>query len=86
MIRTEFIEILKKHAETVGVFGNRFVCHSDNENYWTYHRPAVDALEPSIDLSTEGFVSFHPNIGFGDKTNEKISYEDFITKYNLTRI
>jgi hypothetical protein len=86
MIRTEFIEIIKEHAETATVFGNRFVCKSDDENYWTYHRPAIDALEPSIDLSTEGFVLFSPNLGFGEIKNEKISYEDFITKFNLTRI
>ena len=86
MIRTEFIEILKEHASNASVFGGRFICLSIDENYWKYERPAVDALEPSIDLSTEGFVLYSPNIGFGDNTTEKISYEDFITKYNLTRI
>jgi hypothetical protein len=30
-------------------------------------------------------VLYHPNIGFGDDTVEKISYEDFVTKYNLNR-
>ena len=63
----------------------RFICISDDENIWKYERPAVDALEPSIDLSTEGFVLFHPNIGFGDKNVEKISYEDFIAKLKLDK-
>ena len=85
MNKTEFIEILKEHAETAGVFGNRFVCLSDDKNYWVYNRPAIDALEPSIELFTEGFVLYSPNIGFGLNAIEKISYEDFITKYNLTR-
>jgi hypothetical protein len=85
MIRTEFIQILKEHAKTSSIFGGRFVCLSIDENLWNYNRPAVDALEPSIDLSTEGFVLFNPNLGFGENPNEKISYEDFITKFNLTR-
>jgi hypothetical protein len=85
MIRAEFIETLKEHAKTAGIFNGRFINISDDENHWKYERPAVDALEPSIDLSTEGFVLFSPNVGFSDNTIEKISYEDFITKYNLTR-
>ena len=85
MIRTEFIELLKEHAKTAGIFNGRFIKFSDDENHWKYERPTVDALEPSIDLSNEGFVLFSPNIGFGENTIEKISYEDFITKYNLNR-
>jgi hypothetical protein len=85
MIKSEFIEKLKTHASNAGIFNGRFINISDDENHWKYERPAVDALEPSIDLSTEGFVLYHPNIGFGDDTVEKISYEDFVTKYNLNR-
>ena len=85
MIKEEFIQILKTHAKTANIFGGRFISVSDDENYWRYHRPAVDTLEPSIDLSYEGFVMYHPNIGFNDNTSEKISYEDFIAKYNLKR-
>jgi hypothetical protein len=85
MIRSEFIKKIKTHASNAGVFGGRFICVSDDENIWRYERPAVDALEPSIDLSTEGFVLYHSNIGFGDNNIEKISYEDFVKKYNLNR-
>lgn len=85
MIKTEFIKILKEHAKTSSMFGGRFVCLSIDENIWNYNRPALDAIEPSIDLSTEGFVLYSQNNGFNDNTIEKISYEDFITKYNLTR-
>ena len=85
MIKSEFIEKLKTHASNAGIFNGRFINISDDENHWKYERPAVDALEPSIDLSTEGFVLFHPNIGFGDNSVEKISYEDFVKKYNLNR-
>lgn len=83
MIRAEFIEKLKTHALNAGVFGGRFICISNDENHWKYERPAVDALEPSIDLSTEGFVLYHPNIGFGDNSVEKISYEEFIEKIKI---
>lgn len=83
MTKEQFIEKLKQHAETAGIFNGRFICISDDENIWKYERPAVDALEPSIDKSIEGFVLYSPNIGFGDNRIEKISYEDFITKYNL---
>jgi hypothetical protein len=85
MNRIEFIEILKEHARTSSIFGGRFICLSIDENLWSYNRPAIDTLESSIDLSTEGFVLFNPNLGFGVKQNEKISYEDFIIKFNLTR-
>lgn len=83
MIKEEFIKILKEHASKASVFGGRFVCISIGENHWRYERPAVDALEPSIDLSNDGIVLFSPNIGFGENIIQEISYEDFITKYKL---
>ena len=83
MTKKELIEKLKTHAKSANIFGGRFISVSDDENRWNYHRPAVDALEPSIDLSTEGFVIYRPNLGFDDNSFEKISYEDFITKYKL---
>lgn len=85
MTKEEFIDLLKKHASTAGIFKNRFVCVSDDNNHWEYKRPAIDVLEPSIDLSNDGFVLYYPNIGFGDNTVKEISYEDFIAKYNLNR-
>ena len=83
MIKEEFIKLLKEHASKATIFGGRFICLSNDENHWKYERPAVDALEPSIDLSNEGIVLFSPNIGFGDNNIEEISYEDFVTKYKL---
>ena len=86
MNKIEFIKILKEHASNASIFGGRFrTIYTNNEDHWVYERPAVDALEPSIDLSTEGFVLYSPNLVFGESQTEKISYEDFITKYNLTR-
>lgn len=85
MTKEEFIIKLKTHASSAGVFGGRFICVSEDENNWKYERPAVDALEPSIDLSTEGLVLYKPNVGFGDNTIKEISYEEFIAKYNLNR-
>lgn len=85
MTKQEFINTLKKHASNATIFGGRFICISEDENHWTYHRPAVDALEPSIDLSNEGFVMFYQNISFNDNGIQKISYDDFVTKYNLNR-
>ena len=83
MNKEEFIKILKEHASKVDIFDGRFVCLSKDENHWKYERPALDILEPSINLSNEGFVLLSPNIGFGNDIVEKISYEEFITKYKL---
>lgn len=85
MTREEFIQILTKHAKDTGLFGNRFVSVTSDNKRWVYHRPAVDCLEPSIDLSLEGLVLYRPNLGFGDETIEEISYEDFIEKYKLIK-
>ncbi len=83
MSKDEFIEKLKKHAASVGIFEGRFVCLSNDENYWKYERPAIDVLEPSIDLSKDGIVLFSRNIDFCENIIEEISYDDFITKYKL---
>ena len=83
MIKEEFIKLLKEHASRATIFGGRFICLSNDENYWKYERPAVDALEPSINLSNDGIVLYSPNVGFGNNTIEEISYEDFIIKYKL---
>lgn len=83
MSKEYFIKLLKEHASRASVFGGRFVCISSDENYWKYERPAVDALEPSIDLSKDGIVLYSPNVGFGDNNVEEINYEDFVIKYKL---
>lgn len=83
MIKEEFIKLLKEHASRATIFGGRFICLSNDENYWKYERPAVDALEPSINLSNDGIVLYSPNVGFGNNTIEEISYDDFIIKYKL---
>ena len=85
MTKEELIKILNEHAKKSGLFGNRFVSVTSDNNRWVYHRPAVDCLEPSIDLSTEGLVLYRPNNNFGDETIEEISYEDFIEKYKLIK-
>lgn len=83
MNKQEFIEVLKEHASRASIFGGRFVCISNDENHWKYERPAVDTLEPSIDLSKDGVILYSPNVGFGNNKVEEISYKDFITKYKL---
>ena len=83
MTKEELIKILNEHAKQSGLFGNRFVSVTSDGNRWVYHRPAVDCLEPSIDLSLEGLVLYRPNNSFGDETIEEINYEDFIEKYKL---
>lgn len=86
MTKENFIEILNNHAKLAGLFGNRFVSVSSDNNRWVYHRPAIDCLEPSIDLNNqEGLVYYNPNNGFSDTTIEKITYEDFVKKYNLLK-
>jgi hypothetical protein len=83
MSKEELIKTLKEHASRASIFGGRFVSISDNGNHWKYERPAVDVLEPSIDLSIDGIVLYSPNVGFGNNTIQEISYEDFIIKYKL---
>ena len=83
MSKEELIKTLKEHASRASIFGGRFVCISNDENHWKYERPAVDVLEPSIDLSKDGIVLYSSNVGFGINKVEEISYEDFITKYKL---
>lgn len=84
MSKEELIKVLKEHASRASIFGGRFVCiYTNDENHWKYERPAVDALEPSIDLSKDGIVLYSSNVGFGINKVEEISYEDFITKYKL---
>lgn len=85
MTKEELIKILNEHAKKSGLFGNRFVSVSSDGNRWVYHRPAVDCLEPSIDLSTEGLVLYKPNVGFGDNSVEEISYKDFVKKFKLNK-
>jgi len=85
MIKEEFIKLLKEHASKATIFGGRFVSVSSDENHWKYERPAVDVLDPSIDLTIDDIVLYSPNVGFGDKIIEEISYEGFIEKYNLNK-
>jgi hypothetical protein len=78
MKKPEFIELLKSHAKSAGPFRGRFVSYED-EDYWSYVRPAVDCFEPSIDLSRSGVVRY---VQYGSK-EEEYSYEDFAKKYFL---
>lgn len=83
MTKQEFIQILQDHATKAGVFGGRFVRYSDNDDSWSYTRPAIDCFEPTIDLSTEGQVKHLTYMGFGDAKTETYTYDEFIDKYFL---
>ena len=85
MIKEEFVKLLKEHASKATIFGGIFVSVSSDENHWKYERPAVDVLDPTIDLTNNDIVLYSPNIGFGDKIIEEINYEDFVEKYNLNK-
>lgn len=83
MTKQGFIQILQDHANKAGVFGGRFVRYSDNDDSWSYTRPAIDCFEPTIDLSTEGQVKHLTYMGFGDAKTETYTYDEFIDKYFL---
>ncbi len=83
MTKQEFIQILQDHASNAGVFGGRFVKFSDNDDSWSYTRPAVDCFEPTIDLSIEGQVKYLTYVGFDLDKTETYTYDEFIDKYFL---
>lgn len=83
MTKEEFIQILQDHASKAGVFGGRFVRYGDNDDGWSYTRPAIDCFEPTIDLSTEGQIKYLTYMGFGDAKTETYTYNEFIDKYFL---
>lgn len=79
MTKNDFIELLKRHAEKAGVFGGRFVQFQDNEDSWSYVRPAVDCFEPTISLVKEGQVLYW-NM---EKNPKEYTYEEFARFYYL---
>lgn len=83
MTKQEFIQILQNHASNAGIFAGRFVRYSDNDDNWSYTRPAVDCFEPTIDLSTEGQVKYLTYMGFDLDKTETYTYDEFINKYYL---
>jgi hypothetical protein len=91
MKKEEFIEILLTHADNAGVFGGRFnrthknADGSENNDFWSYRRPAVDCFEPSINLSVDGQVSYENYSGFDNVEPEIYSYEDFLKKYFILK-
>jgi hypothetical protein len=83
MTKQEFIQILQNHASNASIFGGRFVRYGDNDDNWSYTRPAVDCFEPTIDLSIEGQVKYLTYMGFDLDKTETYTYDEFIDKYFL---
>ena len=84
MNKKEFINLLVEYGKKAEIFQGRFVkllSHSDE--YWIYVRPAVDCLEPSIDLTKNGKVIYENYTGFSSVEAIEYTYEEFITKYHL---
>jgi|LauGreDrversion4_2_1035121.scaffolds.fasta_scaffold04865_11 hypothetical protein len=79
MTKEDFINLLKHHAEKAGVFRGRFVQYSENEDSWSYVRPAVDCFEPTISLVKEGYVLYW-NM---EKNPVEYTYVEFAKLYYL---
>ena len=80
MGKNGFIEILNNHAENADIFDGRFVISKDDNNIWTYVRPAIDCLEPFIDLSVDSIVKYIDYLKL-----ETYDYYEFIKKYYLIK-
>lgn len=80
MTKSDFIELLKSHADNAGSGRGRFVTYGRDENNWSYVRPAVDCFEPTISLNKEGVVEYW---NYGSETPDVYTYEDFVKMYYL---
>ena len=80
MTKSDFIELLKSHADNAGSSRGRFITYGQNENNWSYVRPTVDCFEPTINLTKEGSVEYW---NYGSETPDVYTYEDFAKMYYL---
>lgn len=86
MEKKEFIELLNKFEKKTKLFDNRFTRKYDNnDDYWVYSRPAIDCIEPEINLTKEYIVEFIQLDFNSTNTIIEYTYDEFITKYNLNK-
>lgn len=86
MEKKEFIEILNNFEKKTKLFENRFTRkYENNDDYWVYSRPAIDCIEPEINLSVEYIVKFNQLDFNSSNTVIEYTYEEFIKKYNLNK-
>jgi len=86
MEKKEFIELLNKFEKKTKLFDNRFTrkYHNDDD-YWVYSRPAIDCIEPEINLTEDYKVKFIQLDFNNTNTIIEYTYDEFITKYNLNK-
>lgn len=86
MEKKEFIELLNNFEKKTKLFDNRFSKKYDNsDDYWVYNRPAIDCIEPEINLTKEYIVEFIQLDFNNTNTIIEYTYDEFITKYNLNK-
>jgi hypothetical protein len=79
MTKEDFINLLKRRGENASVSGGRFVRYQENEDSWSYVRPAVDCFEPTISLVKENCVLYWTM----EKNPVEYTYEEFAKLYYL---
>ena len=93
MTKQEFIDLLISLEADKGIFQGRFyrpskfINSSFNNDHWVYVRPAVDCMEPSIDLTVDGEVKYYNYESFINSENDSkiYTYEEFIKLYHLDK-
>lgn len=86
MEKKEFIKLLNNFERKTKLFGNRFTRKYDNDDdYWVYSRPAIDCIEPEINLTEDYKVKFIQLDFNNTNTIIEYTYDEFITKYNLNK-
>jgi len=86
MEKKEFVELLNNFEKKTKLFNNRFTRKYDNnDDYWVYSRPAIDCIEPEINLTKEYVVEFIQLDFNNTNTIIEYTYDEFITKYNLNK-
>ena len=86
MEKKEFIELLNNFEKKTKLFDNRFTRkYENNDDYWVYSRPAIDCIEPEINLTKEYIVEFIQLDFNSTNTIIEYTYDEFITKYNLNK-
>ena len=86
MEKKEFIIILDNFEKKTKLFENRFTRkYENNDDYWVYSRPAIDCIEPEINLTDDYIVKYKQLDYNSSNTVIEYSYEEFIKKYNLIK-
>ena len=82
MLKQDFINILIEKENNTSIFQGRFSrTYTNSDEHWTYIRPAVDCMEPTIDLSKDGVVMYINFCGFDSCEKTELTYYEFLNLY-----